>query len=880
MKYPPPLFAGWLSTVLTMLLFSSPASLEAAVPAVAVGYQHSLFLNADGEVLAAGVNTFGQLGDGTWDSKSTPVTVLSGIQAIAAGMDHSLFLDTEGAVWAAGDNSEGQLGDGTKNERRTPTLLTVFQDRVRAIAAGSSHSLFLMDDGTVMSVGYNGGGQLGNNSTSSRTLPAGVRVVTEITALAAGGAHSLFLKADGTVWAAGDNSQGQLGDGTRITRLIPMQVPGLSGIVAISAGQEHSLFLREDGTVLAAGANASGQLGDGTTTSRTPPVPVLRNARAIWAGGSYTEISAGVSLFVKKDGTVMAAGSNYYGQLGDGTAVNRSVPVRVPGISGVVAAAAGGHSFFLKADGSVWGTGRNDEGQLGTGLTRARGYYPTPVAVPGLTDVRTAVATLTASLMIKNDGTVMAMGSGYAGNAVLSRSNWHIPRPVPGLTDVKSIAEYVQTALILKNDGTVMGWGRNSEGQFGNGTTASNKTPALLPDMAGVKAVSMGELFSLFLMEDGTVRAAGRNHDGQLGDGTTVNRITAIQVPDLAGVQAVSAGISGSFFLKADGSVWVAGRELRASFPTSDIKTGIARVDLGKRNVIDIEARGRGFFLDSERNIFVVDYDEFSPTVISDRLDSVQSMSASDFSSGSSHYLFLRTDGTVASYGNNNYGQLGDGTVDNKRPPPAPLPDLRDIRAVSAAGTHSLFVKTDGTVMAAGDNSQGQLGLSLGEQSSPTFVLYLAPVRLSPWQREHFGALAENPAVTDWDADPDRDGVPNLLERAFNLPPLQPGTEQLPEQGGTAGLPTILLREKAGVPMLAMRYLRLRGSAEERLVYTPQFSSAPDREDEWTLAAGGVETVEPIDAYWERVTVQDTVTPSPSARFGRVKVAPAVDGDP
>ncbi|RYD31106.1 MAG: hypothetical protein EOP86_18615 [Verrucomicrobiaceae bacterium] len=77
-----------------------------------------------------------------------------------------------------------------------------------------------------------------------------------------------------------------------------------------------------------------------------------------------------------------------------------------------------------------------------------------------------------------------------------------------------------------------------------------------------------------------------------------------------------------------------------------------------------------------------------------------------------------------------------------------------------------------------------------------------------------------------------------------------------------------------------MRYLRLRGSAEERLVYTPQFSSAPDREDGWAPAAAGSEAVQSINADWERVTVEDTAAPSFSVRFARVKVALAVDDDP
>jgi alpha-tubulin suppressor-like RCC1 family protein len=104
----------------------------------------------------------------------------------------------------------------------------------------------------------------------------------------------------------------------------------------IAASTYHSLALKSDGTVMAWGYNSSGELGDGTTMQRTSPVAVtgLNGVVAVAAGGGH-------SLALKSDGTVMAWGHNDYGQLGDSTTTNRSSPVAVAGLAGVLAVAAG-----------------------------------------------------------------------------------------------------------------------------------------------------------------------------------------------------------------------------------------------------------------------------------------------------------------------------------------------------------------------------------------------------------------------------------------------------------------------------------------------------------------------------------------------------------
>ena len=119
------------------------------------------------------------------------------------------------------------------------------------------------------------------------------------------------------------------------------------GVVAVSA-YRHSLFIDANGSLWAMGENGSGQLGDGSHLDRSTPVKVVDDSvSAIAAGEAH-------SLFLKTDGSLWAMGLNSSGQLGDGTTTTRSTPVKV--VDGNVTAIAAGfsHSLFLKKDGSLW----------------------------------------------------------------------------------------------------------------------------------------------------------------------------------------------------------------------------------------------------------------------------------------------------------------------------------------------------------------------------------------------------------------------------------------------------------------------------------------------------------------------------------------------
>jgi alpha-tubulin suppressor-like RCC1 family protein len=270
------------------------------VKAISAGGWHNLALLQNGTVRSWGLDNEGQLGDGTASGNQyqppAKVVDLERVTAVAAGGRHSLALLEDRTVWAWGSQDWYQLGNPTYIDRPRPTKVLELQG-VRAIFAGAWHSMALLDDGTVRSWGANNYGQFGTGSVSGNQYqpPQKALELDRVKAIAAGSHHSLALGEDGTVWAWGYNGYGQLGDGTTTNRSRPVKVLDLKGVKAIAAGRlqdgsHYSLALREDGTVWAWGYNGYGQLGDGTTTNRNMPVKVsdLSEIKVIDAGGYHS----------------------------------------------------------------------------------------------------------------------------------------------------------------------------------------------------------------------------------------------------------------------------------------------------------------------------------------------------------------------------------------------------------------------------------------------------------------------------------------------------------------------------------------------------------------------------------------------------------------
>jgi len=305
--------------------------------AVAAGGSHTVALDTDGKVWTWGSNSNGQLGDNSTNNKATPaqVTGLPTVKAIAAGRDHTVVLDEDGTVWAWGKNDLGQLGDGTIIEQHAPKRIPAFSNiNVTAIAAGDSHTVFLKSDKTVLAVGANVSGQLGNGTGINSLTPVAVSGIATAIGISAGDMYTAVLKIDGTVWVCGVNNKGQLGIGVvSDNSLTPVQVRDLTGVTLISAGNQHVVAMKSDGTVWTWGSNSNGQLGIGDLTVTSSAVPKSAGLTGITAGlTGIISVEAGddYTLALDKDLKLWAWGSNSNGRLGDGTIVDKSTPTAIP----------------------------------------------------------------------------------------------------------------------------------------------------------------------------------------------------------------------------------------------------------------------------------------------------------------------------------------------------------------------------------------------------------------------------------------------------------------------------------------------------------------------------------------------------------------------
>jgi alpha-tubulin suppressor-like RCC1 family protein len=344
----------------------------------------------------------------------------------------------DGTVWAAGINTYGQLGDGTLEDRKSLIRNEKLKDIVK-IAAGVEHAVALRSDGTVWTWGRNQRGQLGDGSTRDRPVPVKIKGLSNIKDIAAGWYHTLALKSDGTVWAWGRNYYGQLGNGRINDSSSPVKVIKLVGVKKIAAGWYHSLAIKSDGTVWAWGWNLKGQLGYGETKDRKVPIQVLglKNVKHI-DGGMYH------SLAVTEDGTVWAWGWNENGQLGSGTKMDTKFPVHVKGIKDVVQVKGGMHySLALKSDGTVWAWGRNDYGQI---ASKSASQFEKPRQINDVENIKKIAAGAHHAVALKEDGSVWSWGWNYG-----AKQKESPPTRISGITGISSIDAGIHFTMVLKD---------------------------------------------------------------------------------------------------------------------------------------------------------------------------------------------------------------------------------------------------------------------------------------------------------------------------------------------------------------------------------------------------------------------------------------------
>ena len=427
------------------------------------GNQFSFGISRDGTVYTWGYNGYGQLGDNTTTNRSSPVLVLKGaysgttylgddtdnkIIMMAIWANSAVALDENGLVYSWGRNQYGQLGDNTTTTRTVPVK--------------------------VLKGAYSGTTYLGDDSSN------------KIIAVSIGETHGIALAADGIVYAWGLNTYGMLGNNNTTASYIPVKVlkgeysgstylgdDSSNKITSISAGAYFSHTLAADGTVFAFGFNNNGQCGNGTVVSSSPygqltPVKVIKG---VYSGTTYlgddssnkiTAINAGAAfgLALDNNGVVYSWGYNNYNQLGDNTTTRRTSPVKVvkgaysgttylgDDSSNKITAISGGNNWggALGNDGMLYLWGRNNVGQLADGTTTNRG------------------------------APVKALKGEYSGTTYIGDN---------GSNKIIGFAVSSVNAYALAADYTIFSWGHGSVGSLGNNTNNSSYTPVQVSGAGG-----------------------------------------------------------------------------------------------------------------------------------------------------------------------------------------------------------------------------------------------------------------------------------------------------------------------------------------------------------------------------------------------------------
>jgi alpha-tubulin suppressor-like RCC1 family protein len=476
------------------------------------------------------------------------------------------------------------------------------------------------------------------------------------------------------------------------------------------------------GTLWAWGNNKYGQLGDGTAIDRRLPVQIgtAANWQRIACGELHT-------LALRSDGTLWAWGLNARGQLGDGSVINKSAPTQIGSDTDWVSIACGAqHSLALKSDGTLWAWGYNNTGQLGLGNNTGKS---TPAQV-GTDNKWVAVAGgYYHTLALKSDGSLWAWGwSAYGQVGDGSNNSRNAPVRIGADTSWTSIACGVYHSLALKSDGSLWAWGNNFNGQVGDSSSTNRNAPVRIGRNRNWIHITAGQSHSLALRGDGTLWAWGNNASAQLGDSLSNNVRVPARIGQAADWVDIAAGLLHNYGVRADGTLYAWGINTDGQLGDSSRPLAVRpfalqrstrewlRVATGSSHSIALKSDGTLWAWGGNNTGELGDGSTLS------KASPVQIGSSNQWANiacGSTHNLALRADGSLWSWGSNANGQLGIGTSSNQSAPQQ-IGAANDWIGISCGAYHSLALKSDGTLWAWGGNAHGQLGDgTTADQSSP-----------------------------------------------------------------------------------------------------------------------------------------------------------------
>ena len=704
-------------------------------PQVEAGDGFTVVLKEDGTVWTAGLNNYGQLGNGTTINSNVPVqvkidenTYLTNVKYISVAQMTVCALTTDGYVYGWGYNGEGALAVGDRVAKTYAVKAKGINgegyiDNIIDINTSGCNTYYINKDGEAYGVGLDDLGQLGAGlSVYPIRMPKFDDAVKVMAAFQAWG----VIKANGEIWIRGENEKGLFGNGTRASAGGTYYVGNsfedwdITGYGAIA--------ISEDGTVCGSGFNSNGQLSIGNRNDQLRYVQMMLEDET-FIKGKYACIGNSDSLVLGKDGYLYLAGYNAYGQLSNGTTTGSNYLRKAQYSDGsyvkdLIWATIGDCAYnvgsrnteIMKKDGTIWVSGDNTYGQLGNGSNSNSSYF----TQFGATEI---------DLNIKNE--YMKVGDKLDVD-ILKESSFNVF--VDEETDQsnwkwESSNEKVAT---IDKDGVVIAKGIGHTTLTGNNMYNGNKAKAMITvynnsdKSIALPQIDEGESHTVVLKEDGTVWTSGLNDVGQLGDGTKISKNYPVQVKIdentyLTNVKKIVTSYKHSAALTCDGYVYVWGNNHLGQLGQGNTSVctyatkmkgigneeylkDIIDVSAGHQNIFAINADGELIGCGYENNLYTMlgNGTTYTPVKLS-KMKNVVSVEL-----GYGEVGIICQNGSTWLWGENSHGEIGNGEASSSC---VERKLGNDINQISLDGYSSYYLNENNTIYSAGFNNYGQLGV-------------------------------------------------------------------------------------------------------------------------------------------------------------------------
>ena len=621
-------------------------------------------------------------------------------RAVATGNFHTCAIRTTGTLWCWGSNSFGQLGSGTTVDIQSPTQIGDENDWV-SLSADQNYVCAIKTNGTLWCWGSNANGHLGDGTTATRLSPNQVGTSTSWREVSVGDIHTCAIQSDDSMWCWGNNTVGQVGDGTTSTRLSPVQIAG-SNWKSVSSGGSFTCATKNDTSLWCWGTNNSGQVGDGTTSTRFSPVQIT--------GSNWNQVStAGASsCATKNDLSLWCWGNNSYRQLGDNTTTTRFSPVQLSGSNWINVEVGNLEACATSSNGEIWCWGNNASGIVADGTTTPR---PAPTSTAAgfqwmklsMIDTHACGISTNASLYCWGENSSWQIGDEtnqgrLSPTAVKTSVIGVIPAVAPSAPSIGFASKTSTTVTVIVTPGD-NGGQQIADYTIQYSTDGTNWTTF----NDGVSTSTSITVTDLTRGTPHQFRVAQTTAEGTSPYSAALTNIIPAVTPaaptNIAVTSKTATTLTIAWTAPDDGGHPITDYTIQTSANGTTWTTFVDGVSTATTATITSLTRGAGYFI--------------RVRAINTEGTGANGDSATNWtniSAGDAHSCGLRSDGSLWCWGDNSFGQLGDGTT-TSRTTPTRIGTTTNWTNISAGGARrTCGIQSDNTLWCWGHNDYGQLG--------------------------------------------------------------------------------------------------------------------------------------------------------------------------